>query len=112
MQGLEPLSQELQNFYGNNADDGEGIYLLAADKPVAAGVVNYEEPASMTLIGVLPAYRKQGWGGRLHRQLMWLAKQRAAVYSGSTAVNNAPMLRLFEANGCTFAGETWQLKAP
>ena len=47
MQGLEPLSQELQNFYGNNADDGEGIYLLAADKPVAAGVVNYEEPASM-----------------------------------------------------------------
>ncbi len=111
VQGLEPLLQELQNFYDNNAD-GEGVYLLDGDKPVAAGVVEYEGPASMTLVGVLPEYRKRGWGRRLHRQLMWLAKQHAAVYSGSTAVNNASMLRLFEVNGCTFAGETWQIKAP
>ena len=66
----------------------------------------------MTLIGVLPEHRNRGWGGRLHRHLMWLAKGHTKSYVGSTDVRNAAMLQLFELNGCTFETEVWQLVAP
>ena len=101
-QGLKPLLEEVRNFYDYN-ENGEGVYLFDGEQPVAAGVVNYGEtsndPADMTLIGVLPERRNEGWGGRLHRHLMGLARGRAATYLGSTDVRNAPMLRLFEKNG-------------
>ena len=114
-QELKPLLEEVQNFHDYN-ENGEGVYLLDGEQPVAAGVVNYGEtldaPADMTLIGVLPEHRNRGWGGRLHRHLMGLARGRAATYVGSTDVRNRPMLRLFERNGCTFETEVWQLVAP
>ena len=114
-QELKPLLEEVQNFHDYN-ENGEGVYLFDGDQPVAAGVVNYGEtsndPADMTLIGVLPERRNEGWGGRLHRHLMWLARNRAATYVGSTDVRNRPMLQLFEKNGCTFETEVWQLVAP
>ena len=113
-QGLQPLLEEVQNFHDYN-EDGEGVYLFDGGQPVAAGVVSYgdsDDPADMTLIGVLPEHRNRGWGGRLHRHLMWLARGRAAAYVGSTDVRNRPMLRLFEKNGCTFGSEVWQLVAP
>ena len=114
-QELKPLLEEVQNFHDYN-ENGEGVYLLDGEQPVAAGVVNYGEtldaPADMTLIGVLPGYRDKGWGGRLHRHLMWLARGRTTTYVGSTDVRNGPMLRLFERNGCTLETEVWQLTAP
>ena len=113
-QGLKPLLEEVQNFHDYN-ENGEGVYLFDGDQPVAAGVVSYGDSgaaADMTLIGVLPEHRNRGWGGRLHRHLMGLAKGRATTYVGSTDVRNRPMLRLFGKNGCTFETEAWQLVAP
>lgn len=110
-QELKPLLEEVRNFHDYN-ESGEGVYLFDGEQPVAAGVVSYGEPADMTLIGVSPEYRNKGWGRRLHRHLMWLAKNRTRVYVGSTDVRNRPMLRLFERNGCTFGSEVWQLAAP
>ena len=114
-QALKPLHEEVQNFHDHN-ENGGGVYLVDGNQPVAAGVVSYGgrggEPADMTLIGVLPEHRNRGWGGRLHRHLMGLARGRAATYVGSTDVRNRPMLWLFEGNGCTFETEVWQLVAP
>lgn len=114
-QGLKPLMEEVRTFHDYN-ENGEGVYLLDGEQPIAAGVVSYGErpdgPADMTLIGVSPGHRNRGWGGRLHRHLMFLAKNRTRTYVGSTDVRNGPMLRLFGLNGCTYQTEVWQLVAP
>ena len=110
-QELEPLKQEVTSFIEANTL-GEVIYLYDDSKPVAVGVVDYEDVATMTLIGVLPEHRRQGWGARLHRHLMWVAKQHADLYRGQTDVGNAAMLRLFKKNDCVRVAEVWQLIAP
>ena len=111
-QGLKPFEEEVASFRENVGAEGEGVYLTNNGIPVAAGVVDYDAVATMTLIGVSPEHRRQGWGTRLHRHLMWVAKEHTDRYRGQTSVDNAVMLRLFEKNGCTEVAEVWQLVAP
>lgn len=110
-QKLAPFEDEIANFIQAHTV-GEVIYLYDDTEPVAVGVLDYEGIASMTLIGVLPQHRRKGWGTRLHRHLMWLAKQHVQRYRGQSSVDNAAMLRLFHKNGCTHSAEVWQLIAP
>lgn len=110
-QSLAPLEEEIANF-SQTYSVGEVIYLYDDAEPVAVGVLDYEGIATMMLIGVLPQHRRKGWGTRLHRHLMWLAKQHVERYRGQSSVDNAAMLRLFHKNGCTHTAEVWQLIAP
>ncbi|WP_226683011.1 GNAT family N-acetyltransferase [Sutcliffiella horikoshii] len=51
--------------------------------------------------GVVPALRGQGIGANIHLISMHLLKHfHATYYVGSTDVNNANMIKIFEKNGC------------
>ena len=81
MQKLKPFEDEIAAFFENNTV-GEVVYLYQAAEPVAVGVVDYEDIGTMTVIGVLPEFRRQGWGTRLHRHLMWAIQQHVELYRG------------------------------
>ena len=110
-QELGAFDEEINSFSEVNTL-GEVVYLYDGSTPVAAGVVDYDSVATMTLIGVLPNYRQQGWGTRLHKHLMWVAKQHVELYRGQTSTDNVAMLQLFEKNKCINVSEVWQLTAP
>ena len=113
VQSLQPFEEEIHSLHENCGEHGEGVYLLEGGKRIAAGIAGYHgRRATMTVIGVIPEKRRQGWGTRLHRQLMWLAAQHCEVYNGSTSTDNVGMCRVFESNSCELVAEVWQLKAP
>ena len=52
-------------------------------------------------VAVLPRFRGRGYGRALHAAGLSMLKKRGVTkYIGSTDTRNAPMLRVFEANGC------------
>jgi RimJ/RimL family protein N-acetyltransferase len=53
-------------------------------------------------IGVLPEFRGRGLGRILHAKGLELLSGEVDTYVGSTHVLNAPMIRVFERNGCEF----------
>ena len=59
------------------------------------------------VVGVTPELRGQGWGNRLHRHLLWAAKELSDVNVGGTDYSNAAMRRLFEKNRCVIDQEQW-----
>lgn len=60
-----------------------------------------EDEGRLFYFGVVPKLRGQGMGAQIHRISMALLKQfHATYYVGSTDVNNANMIKIFEKNGC------------
>ncbi|WP_404447612.1 GNAT family N-acetyltransferase [Sutcliffiella horikoshii] len=60
-----------------------------------------EDEGRLFYFGVVPELRGQGIGAQIHRVSMVLLKQfQATYYVGSTDVNNANMIKIFEKNGC------------
>ena len=91
-QGLRPFEEEVASFRENVGAGGEGVYLTSDGVPVAAGVADYDSVATMTLIGVLPERRRQGWGMRLHRHLILCGSLRSTqtVTAGKRAWTTPP----------------------
>ncbi|WP_102275600.1 GNAT family N-acetyltransferase [Cytobacillus massiliigabonensis] len=51
--------------------------------------------------GLLPRYRRKGWGSILHKlSLYFLKNMGASYYIGATGHKNIPMQRIFQVNGC------------
>lgn len=60
-----------------------------------------EDEGRLFYFGVVPAQRGQGIGAQIHQISMHLLKHfHATYYVGSTDVNNANMIKIFEKNGC------------
>ncbi|ART75010.1 hypothetical protein B4U37_02650 [Sutcliffiella horikoshii] len=60
-----------------------------------------EDEGRLFYFGVVPELRGQGIGAQIHRVSMELLKIfHATYYVGSTDVNNANMIKIFEKNGC------------
>lgn len=112
----QTLEEALYNLYAfAKKDEGQLYALHHADLPVAMGLVTSftvlgEHAASCNMLGVVPEKRRQGWGKRLHRHLMWAARARSALYLGSTDSTNVAMRQLLEVNGCTPERRDWELE--
>lgn len=111
------LEQVLHAIYEHHREgDGSLFALEESGRPVAMGVVSdvqYEPEqwaGGVNMLGVAPDRRRQGWGRRLHRHLMWEAKGRSPLYLGGTDASNTAMRRLFEVNGCPEEGRNWELE--
>ncbi|QFP76594.1 GNAT family N-acetyltransferase [Deinococcus sp. AJ005] len=61
------------------------------------------DTASINLLGVLPPFRGQGLGTRLHAHLLALAAQQFATHAGGTEAENAAMRRIFDKHGSRLA---------
>ena len=60
-----------------------------------------EDEGRLFYFGVVPNLRRQGLGGNIHKiSLVLLKRFLANYYVGSTDVNNAYMIKIFEKNGC------------
>ena len=60
-----------------------------------------KEEGRLFYFGVVPELRGKGIGAQIHRVSMILLKKfQATYYVGSTDVNNANMIKIFEKNGC------------
>ena len=88
--------------------DPSGWYLVDdAAGPVGVLLPRADDAATGTLsyLGIVPSRRGRGLGRLLHAKgLALLAGRGLARYIGSTDVRNAPMLRVFERNGCRVKG--------
>lgn len=88
--------------------DPAGWYLVDDDAgPVGVLLPQADDDATGTLsyIGVVPSRRGHGLGRELHATgLSLLAGRGKTRYIGSTDLRNAPMLRVFERNGCRVKG--------
>ena len=85
-----------------------GYYLLEQNKAIAAGLLRtFRGAVSIDIFGVLPNFRQQGWGNRLHRHLLFAAKKLADTHSGGTDFSNTAMRRLLKKNGCTINEQQW-----
>ncbi|WP_010191925.1 GNAT family N-acetyltransferase [Bacillus sp. m3-13] len=63
--------------------------------------IGTEDEGRLFYFGVVPELRRQGIGAQIHRVSMELLKKfQATYYVGSTDVNNANMIKIFEKNGC------------
>ncbi len=89
-------------------------WMVAYDDDVPAGLVfaqryfDVPNKGSLFIVGLVPEYRGQGFGRVLHAKgLELLAEMGVENYVGSTDLANAPMLRVFEANGCELRGGYW-----
>jgi Acetyltransferase (GNAT) family len=63
--------------------------------------------------GLLPGYRRNGWGSTLHKQSLHILKNMgAAYYIGATGHKNIPMQHIFQAKGCQMFEQkfTYRLK--
>ncbi len=64
-----------------------------------------DREGTLFYVAVLPAFRGRGYGRALHASgLSMLAERGVTRYVGSTDTRNAPMLKVFEANGCPQTG--------
>ncbi|UBH25497.1 GNAT family N-acetyltransferase [Micrococcus porci] len=77
--------------------DGEGEIGVVLPQPLP------DKPGTGTVfyVAVLPSRRGRGKGRQLHQfGLSELARRGCTEYVGSTSVDNAPMVAVFQANGC------------
>jgi ribosomal protein S18 acetylase RimI-like enzyme len=100
---------ELVEGAGNRFDPASWMLAQVGDDVV--GVVLPQElpgddkEGTLFYVAVLPAFRGRGYGRALHAAgLSMLAERGVTRYVGSTDTRNAPMLRVFEANGCPQTG--------
>lgn len=96
---------ELVEFAGTAYDPTN--WMIAFDDGVPVGVVFAQrywdkmEEGSLFVVGLVPKYRGKGFGLILHAKgLELLATSGVTSYVGSTDVQNIPMIRVFEKNGC------------
>ncbi len=89
------------------AFDAEQWWVAFTPTEQAVGVVLpqifEDKPTEGTLsyLGVMPAFRQQGYGALLHQWgLASLAQRQVKRYIGSTGHANVAMQRVFERNGC------------
>ncbi len=92
--------------YAGDAFDPKGWYVVR-DGEETVGVVlpqvfgDAPEEGSLFYVGVAPPFRGRGLGRLLHAfGLQALGRRGAKGYVGSSDVRNAPMLHIFEQNGC------------
>ena len=90
-----------------NPDDWYAVF----DGDAPAGVLfpqrfsDAPDEGTLMSMGLLPHFRRQGLGKVLHATgLEILSKQGATQYIGSTDLENAAMIRVFEINGCESIG--------
>lgn len=95
--------------WADEAFDPRTWWLAYLDGALAGFVFPQMYPDEKTLgsvwhIGVLPKFRRRGFGKILHaRALETLRALGAKYYVGSTEPNNPAMMRVFLANGCNFS---------
>lgn len=66
------------------------------------------ELGSVYHIGLMPKHRGKGYGKILHAKAMQLlAEKGLEKYLGSTDVKNAPMIKIFQTNGCELHTIRW-----
>jgi GNAT superfamily N-acetyltransferase len=107
MEGRDPDAdfQELVDMAGDRFDESMW-YLPLVDGEIVGVLLPQAFPDSETdgtlfYVAVLPRFRGRGYGRALHATgLSMLAARGVTSYIGSTDTRNAPMLRVFEANGC------------
>jgi RimJ/RimL family protein N-acetyltransferase len=97
--------KELLEHAGDRLD--RGLWRVALLDGVPVGMVlplsfgGDPERGTLSYVGVLPEFRGEGLGGRLHLAgLALLAGAGVQRYVGSTDVRNEPMARVFARNGC------------
>lgn len=93
--------------HAGSAFDAQQWWVAFTPTDQAVGVVLpqvfEDKPSEGTLsyLGVMPAFRQQGYGALLHQWgLASLAQRQVKRYIGSTGHTNAAMQRVFEHNGC------------
>ncbi|MEO7587410.1 MAG: GNAT family N-acetyltransferase [Arachnia sp.] len=98
--------QELEEEAGATFDPS--LWVLLSDASGEIGVVlpqvSDTDPncGILSYLAVMPARRGHGLGHQLHQFGLQRLKELGAVnYRGSTDAENAPMLAIFRANGCT-----------
>jgi len=97
--------QELIEMAGDRFDESLW-YLPLVDGEIVGVLLPQAFPDSDTegtlfYVAVLPRFRGLGYGRALHATGLAILKGRGVTkYVGSTDTRNAPMLRVFEANGC------------
>jgi ribosomal protein S18 acetylase RimI-like enzyme len=101
--------QELLDLAGSALDRTGWFLVLRHGEPVGLVLPQLfpDSPAEGTLywIGLLPGWRGRGWGRVLHaRGLELLLGRGARRYIGSTPLDNLPMRRIFQLNGCRERG--------
>jgi GNAT superfamily N-acetyltransferase len=107
MEGRDPDAdfQELVEMAGDRFDESSW-YLPLVDGEIVGVLLPQAFPDSETdgtlfYVAVLPRFRGKGYGRALHATgLSMLAARGVSKYIGSTDTRNAPMLRVFKANGC------------
>jgi ribosomal protein S18 acetylase RimI-like enzyme len=71
------------------------------DQFLAAGVLGFSnDTVVMDVIGVVPEFRNQGIGSRLHQHMMWVGQNLGDSYVGMTDAKNVAMLNIFRRNCC------------
>ena len=108
---------ELVDMAGSKFDPA--CWMMALVEGETVGVVLPQEFAddegegTLFYVAVLPAFRSRGYGRALHAAgLAMLAGRGVTQYIGSTDTRNAPMLKVFEANGCPRRATQLFYKAP
>jgi len=101
--------RELVDYAGSRFDPA--AWMVASLAGETAGVVlpqvfeGRDDEGTLFYVGVLPAFRRRGYGRVLHSAgLESLARRGVTKYVGSTDERNAPMLAVFAANGCARTG--------
>ncbi|WP_051353251.1 GNAT family N-acetyltransferase [Thalassobacillus devorans] len=103
------MDGHMQSVKDELGEDYQSSCLVAYEDGLPIGVVMpHIEPGTtdegrLFYFGLVPEARSQGKSKRLHRQALGLLKEKfgACYYIGSTSRKNVPMLKTFEANGCT-----------
>ena len=107
----DTLEEAIKEYHDriSNLEEACVVYLFGADEmPVGGGLLyKRQEAASFDVVGVTPELRGKGWGNRLHRHLLWAAKELSDVNVGGTDSSNTAMRRLFQKNGCVVDEEQW-----
>lgn len=103
--------------HAGSAFDAQQWWVAFTDREQAVGVVLPQifddKPTEGTLsyIGVMPAFRQQGYGILLHRWgLASLAQRQVKRYIGSTGQTNTAMQRVFAHNACTLLARRYFLR--
>ncbi|MFH1864364.1 MAG: GNAT family N-acetyltransferase [Candidatus Eisenbacteria bacterium] len=102
----------------NDALERAGWALAQVDGETVGVVLPQEFPdhdgeGTLFYVAVLPAFRGRGHGRALHAAgLAMLAERGVTRYVGSTDTRNGPMLKIFEANGCSQTGTQLFYRAP
>ncbi|SDZ99040.1 GrpB domain, predicted nucleotidyltransferase, UPF0157 family [Thalassobacillus cyri] len=103
------MDGHMQSVKGELGEDYRSSCLIAYENDLPIGVVMpHIEPGTtdegrLFYFGLVPEARGKGKSKRLHHQALGILKDDfdAVYYIGSTSSNNVPMLKTFEANGCT-----------